>query len=105
MEPDGLAWNSGRSRLLRILFVIYCLETGLFLVIVPWRELWDFLIARSVLGRLGWGALFLTPWARGAITGFGAVHLLWGAHDLEHMFLNRSLRGAGPLAADPDSVS
>lgn len=82
--------------LLRVLFVIYCLEAGLFLVLSPWTGSW---------GRLGallpWGALreiVLATWYRGLIASFGVVHLLWALHDLD-LLLRR--RGDDADAARP----
>ena len=31
----------------------------------------------------------LRPWVRGLVTGFGAVHLVWGAHDLDAWLSSR----------------
>lgn len=79
----GVAWSS----LTRLLFVIYCVEAGLFLVIAPWRDFWDLLIARSALSLAHLEPFLLQPWVRGAVSGFGLVHLIWGVHDLEHLLL------------------
>jgi len=80
--------------LLRVLFVVYCIEAGLFLLLSPWTTSW---------GRLGallpWSALrdlVLAPWFRGLVTGFGLVHLLWALHDVD-LLLRR--RGDGPEPA------
>ena len=76
----------------RVLFVVYCLEAGLFLVVLPWTPTWDRLAMLSGFGGIGgsgahgvWGA----AWLRGAITGFGLSHLVWAVHDLD-LFLRRS---------------
>ena len=79
----GVAWSS----LARLLFVIYCVEAGLFLVIAPWRDFWDLLVARSALSQAHLGPFLLQPWVRGAVSGFGLVHLIWGVHDLERLLL------------------
>ena len=70
----------------RVLFVVYCLEAGLFLAVTPWTSSWDrvVLIVGSGCGR----PLATAAWLRGLVTGFGLVHLLWAAHDLE-LFLRR----------------
>lgn len=69
------------SRFLFFLFVVYCIEAGIFLCWAPWTSFWE----RAFFGwpwpRLGFW--MLEPWARGAVTGFGLVHLVWGLHDLE----------------------
>ena len=62
-------------------FVLYCIEAGVFLVMAPWSGAWEGLMAHFPVWNLH--RLLLTPAGRGAITGFGLIHLVWGAHDLE----------------------
>ena len=79
MRPD---------RITLLLFVLYCVEIGLFLVLAPWTPLWD-----RTLGLLPSDALrsfALHPVARSGVTGFGLVHLIWGAHDLALLFSRRT---------------
>jgi len=68
-------------RLFRILFILYCVEAGVFLAFVPWSPLWE----RHLLEMpwIGVRALGLHPLWRSALTGFGLVHLVWAVHDLE----------------------
>ena len=73
--------------LLRFLFVLYCLEAGLFLAVTPWTPTWERLFA-----LLGDGPLrdwTLDAWGRALVTGFGLVHLVWVSHDLD-LFLHRA---------------
>ena len=95
-----MRWSVAWSSLLRVLFVIYCVEAGLFLVIAPWREFWNLLVTRSALSQAHLGAFLMLPWVRGAVTGFGLVHLIWGIHDLERILLSR--RPADPEAPIPE---
>jgi hypothetical protein len=44
----------------------------------------------------------LHPWFRGAVTGFGMVHLVWGAHDLIGLFTRRSPEAAPQSREAPD---
>ena len=66
------------DRLVRYVFVLYCATVGVVLVLVPWSPGWDqmlsFLSARFELLR--------QPLLRGALSGFGLVHLVWCIHDL-----------------------
>jgi hypothetical protein len=66
-------------RLLHVLFILYCAEAGVFLVMVPWSTSWERLA--GPLGAIGAGAMIGEPIVRGAVSGFGLVHLVWGAHD------------------------
>jgi hypothetical protein len=76
--------------LLRALFILYCFEAGMFLVIVPWTLAWD---RNFVQVPATWlRGLLLEPTLRGAVSGFGLVHLVWGAHDLETWIAQRRAR-------------
>jgi len=70
-----------------VLFVLYCLEAGLFLVLAPWNGGWDRLAFQMPFEALR--DLLLTPGFRGAVTGFGLVHLVWGLHDLRALLGGR----------------
>ena len=83
------------TTLLRIFFIIYCVEAGVLLILVPWSTVWD----RTLL-QIPFAALrnFLAHSTfRGAVTGFGLVHLVWGAHDL-HALITRRNSNAGTEA-------
>ena len=67
-------------RLLHILFIVYCAEAGFFLLVVPWSASWERMT--GPMGSMGVGALLSAPIFRGAVSGFGLVHCVWGAHDL-----------------------
>lgn len=73
--------------LVLILFVFYCLEAGLFLVVAPWNAGWERVANQLPLAALR--ALVLTPIFRGAVSGFGLVHLVWGIHDLRLVLARR----------------
>jgi len=75
------------SFLYRILFILYCVEAGTFLVLAPWSPIWDrtlVLIPFEAMRTLGLHALL-----RAAVSGFGLIHLLWGAHDLDEIIFRR----------------
>ncbi|HVS16913.1 MAG TPA: hypothetical protein VMV46_23635 [Thermoanaerobaculia bacterium] len=79
--------------LARALFILYCVEVGVFLTMAPWRSGWSTLLIQFPLEALR-GPL-LTPWGRGAVTGFGLVHLVWGLHDLREILDRRRVRLSG----------
>lgn len=70
-----------------IFFVLYCFEAGLFLVVAPWNPAWDRVVVQVPLVDLR--GLLLAPALRGAVSGFGLIHLLWGVHDLRLMLDRR----------------
>ena len=67
--------------LYRALFLVYCLEAGLFLLLSPWSQAWERLATLIPFGLVR--AALLAPGVRGLFAGFGAVHLLWVAHDVD----------------------
>lgn len=90
------------SSLLRLLFILYCIEAGIFLIFAPWSPVWDQTVLQIPLEwmrTLGLNSVF-----RGAVSGFGLIHLVWGAHDLEALLARRRLpppappREPGPLS-------
>lgn len=80
-----------RSLLLyRILFILYCVEAGTFLVLAPWSTVWDRMLIQVPVDLLRTTGLH--PVFRAAVTGFGLIHLVWGAHDLDELIFRRKVR-------------
>jgi len=77
------------STMLRLFFILYCFEAGLLLLFAPWSPEWDRILMQLVPFQMLRGML-LQPWLRGAVTGFGLVHLVWGAHDLIAVITRRN---------------
>lgn len=73
--------------LVRFLFALYCVEAGILLLLAPWTAAWDrtWIVVPVQAAR----QFLLSPWGRGAVTGFGLVHLVWGGHDLLDWLLRR----------------
>jgi hypothetical protein len=65
----------------RLVFVLYCVEVGAFLLLAPWSSVWDRTVVQIPFATLR--HLALHPLLRGATSGFGLVHLVWAAHDLD----------------------
>ena len=56
-----------------ILFITFCLEIGLFLLVFPWTEYWDSNYFSALLPS--WEPIWDNMYLRGAISGLGAVNL------------------------------
>ncbi|MEE9561802.1 MAG: hypothetical protein V3W50_01900 [Thermoanaerobaculia bacterium] len=86
-----------RARLFtRILFILYCVEAGALFVLAPWSGGWE----RAVV-QLPWlpvRDLLLNTLVRSAVSGFGFLHLVWAAHDLDLLFSRRKVPGVLPDA-------
>lgn len=78
--------------LIRLLFIQYCIIAGVLLVTVPWSfGLWERVTLQ--IGYFPLVNLLQSPAARGAFTGFGLVHLVWGAHDLYELLFGLENNG------------
>lgn len=84
--------------LTRLLFVSYCLEAGMFLLMVPWSPAWDRTVARLPIPLLA--AALRSTFGRAALAGFGMVHLIWGIHDLDSLW-PRWGKSPAPAASAP----
>jgi hypothetical protein len=63
-----------------LFFALYCLEAGLFFIVVPWTRVWSMnpiLHATPALLLLSGN-----PFVRGFVSGFGVAHLLIGVKDV-----------------------
>jgi len=56
-----------------LIFIVFCMELGMFLVIFPWSAFWDrsFFFSLAPEGRLYWDNTYL----RGAVSGLGIVNV------------------------------
>jgi hypothetical protein len=84
------------NRLLALAFILFCFEIGLFLVFVPWSQLWE---NNVLLGySLHLRGLLLNNFFRGAVSGLGVVDLVLGFSELGRFW--RSLKVKRPTAAE-----
>lgn len=75
-----------------LFFSLYCLEAGLFFVIVPWTRFWTVNPLVQALDANGLMASSL--WVRGFVSGIGVIHLLFGLREVAGMIAwERSRRG------------
>ena len=61
------------NRLIVILYIIFCFELGVFLVVLPWMTLWS---RNYFVGHYPWlSALALNYFVRGAVSGLGLADI------------------------------
>jgi len=76
-------------KLAAIVFVIFCFEIGLFLLIYPWTDAWTD-NTLSLLGRgdfqISWQRLWNDSYFRGAISGAGILNLWIALTELWALF-------------------
>lgn len=58
---------------LALVFIVFCLELGMFLVIFPWSDFWE----RSFFSDLApqWRLYWDNAYLRGAVSGLGIVNV------------------------------
>lgn len=76
------------------LFVLYCTTVGVALVLLPWSPGWERLVTALPFDLL----FLLRPAVRGAMSGFGFVHLVWGTYELRDFLAHRLEMAARPPA-------
>jgi hypothetical protein len=69
-----------QSTLLRIVYIVYSLEVGMFLIFLPWQSFWE---SNYFLFRFpDLHPIMLNPFLKGAISGLGIVNLLIGFDEI-----------------------
>jgi hypothetical protein len=63
-----------------LFFALYCLEAGLFFIVVPWTRVWT--MNPLLQGHATVAMLAGNPFVRGFVSGFGVVHILIGVNDI-----------------------
>jgi hypothetical protein len=87
--PPGGGWF---QRLMSVLFIIFCFELGLFLLVYPWTGGWnDNYFAWAVPGsiRTAWHTFWSNSYVRGGISGLGIVNLWIAIAEVFRMFNRR----------------
>lgn len=79
---------------IRVLFILYCFEAGIFFVIVPWTRFWALnpLLNSFDLVRLVAENFFF----RGLVTGFGFVHFIVGIGEIGVLLAARHSQAGAP---------
>jgi hypothetical protein len=90
--PLILPRNGWFQRLTSVLFIIFCFELGLFLLIYPWTDSWsDNYIGWMISGRYleNWHTLWDNGYFRGGLSGLGLLNLWIALAELFSMFSRR----------------
>jgi hypothetical protein len=88
-RPTKIGWF---QRLTSVLFVIFCFEIGLFLLIYPWTDSWTnnyFAWIAPGAMQAPWHEFWNNTFARGALSGMGVVNLWIAIAEVFRMFSRR----------------
>ena len=69
-------------RLSLVIFVIFCIELGMLLAVLPWTRVWT--DNSLVAAHPGWRAFLQDNFVRGVITGIGLVDVWIGIWEAVH---------------------
>ncbi len=64
----------------RVLYILYSLEVGVFLLFLPWLGIWENNYLIYLYPKLG--LLVANPFFKGAVLGLGLVNILIGIHEI-----------------------
>ncbi len=70
------------NKVLFVIYVLYCLEVGIFLLVFPWLRLWDQNLHLQYSSYVRF--LFLNDFFRGAVSGLGVANLILGIWEIAH---------------------
>ena len=71
------------GRLISIASIFFCLEVGMFLMFIPWSELWEgnYLLTYIPTFR----PLIVHPVFRAGVTALGGIDILIGISEVRHL--------------------
>ena len=84
VQPEGRPKGTRARTLTHVFFVLFCLEIGLVLLLLPWTDLWDGNYFSSLTPA--WNPLWLSTYVRGAVSGIGLVNMWIGVAEAWRMW-------------------
>lgn len=100
VTPRGVTWF---QRLSSVLFIIFCFELGLFLLIYPWTDGWSenyFAWALPGAVQTPWHMFWNNTYVRGGISGLGVVNLWIAVLEVFRLF-SRNRKAPGDSEPRP----
>lgn len=88
-SPAGPTWF---QRLSSVLFIIFCFELGLFLLIYPWTDAWtenSLSLFAPVRMQAEWRLIWNNSYFRGGVSGVGLVNIWIAIAEVFQMFSKR----------------
>jgi len=70
------------SKILTVLYILFSLEAGLFLLWFPWQNIWENNYVLFLYPQIR--PLILNPFFKGAVLGLGIDSILMGIHQIVH---------------------
>ncbi|MBI4456548.1 MAG: hypothetical protein HY644_11695 [Acidobacteria bacterium] len=78
------------NKLIRVLYILFCLQGGIFLLVFPWLRLWEShtLLVQYPVVR----PLMMNNFFRGAVSGLGIVNVVIGSIEVMNLGRKRDLK-------------
>lgn len=85
-----------------VVYIFFCFEVGLFLLIFPWIHLWE----QNFFSSFGanWYHFWINPYFRGAISGLGLFDMIIALSALFNL-RRAARRRSGPSRAEQGAAS
>jgi len=74
--------------MMRLVYIVFFLEAGFVLIVIPWLAFWDRNYFAQLVPPLH--ALLTNNFVRGAVSGFGVVNVAVGLGELVSLLANRA---------------
>ncbi len=86
------------NRLLAVAFILFCFEIGIFLVFVPWSNLWEHNVLLGFSFTLR--GVLLNNFVRGSVSGLGIVDLALGLGELSRFWKSFKIVDRSPTSTE-----
>jgi hypothetical protein len=83
------------QRVAAVLFIVFCLELGLFLLIYPWTDSWSgnyFSWIGPIRLQASWHQFWNNSYLRGAVSGLGLVNIWVAVAEALRMYIGNDDR-------------
>ena len=70
------------AKIINILFILYSLEVGIALLVLPWLNIWDNNLVLYLCPRIA--PVVTNPFFKGAVLGLGIDSILVGIYEAAH---------------------
>jgi hypothetical protein len=86
---------------MRLVYIVFLLEAGFVLIVVPWLAFWDRNYFAQIVPSLH--AVITNNFVRGAISGLGVIDVVVGFGELLSLLGNRT--SGHPASISPSSLA
>lgn len=84
LTPENRVGGSSQStiRILKIIYILYSIEAGIFLLWLPWTSFWELNILTHLYPQIL--PVTTNPFFKGAVLGLGIANIMIGIYEVVH---------------------